>query len=586
MICELCKKISQNKLNCQIGFAAIFSTLIVLTIVSVIVAGVAAIVLTGQKIARNAVQSAQAFYSAEAGVEDNLYRIIKGKKYQAGNNLAVGSATAAINISGAGNQKTIRVEGEQSDHFRNLEVKLDVSTADISFFYGVQVGEGGLTMNNNSTVSGSVYSNGPVQGGGNNSIITGDAWVASIPAAINQEWTSSDSGFIFGRQLDQIDAAQSFIPSISDKLTKIGLYLKKTGSPSDKTVRVLTDNGGKPSKTLAGSSAYGTLSASQISQNSYGWINVTLNSSPLLQAGNRYWIVIDTAADNNDYFSWAKDSTDGYTDGTGNYSPNWNAGAPLWYAVGGDLVFKTWLGSTPNALSGISVGANAHANTITNCEITGDAYFQTISGSTVAGTQYPNSDDPPMEQMPISESNISDWQAAATAGGTLNGYTLTNFAVATLGPKKIIGDLTLSNGADLTLNGTLYVTGSINISNGAKLRLAAGYGENSGVIVTDGFISVSNNAVFYANGAGTYIMLLSTKSGDAINISNNANTVIFYASAGNVSIANNANLKEVTAYKITLANNAQITYESGLASAKFSTGTGAGWSISSWKEVP
>jgi hypothetical protein len=104
--------------------------------------------------------------------------------------------------------------------------------------------------------------------------------------------------------------------------------------------------------------------------------------------------------------------------------------------------------------------------------------------------------------------------------------------------------------------------------------------------LTDGSVSVSNNCVFYTNGAGTYLMILSTKAGGAINISNNANTVIFYASAGTVDIANNATLKEVTAYQINLSNGAQIIYESGLASAKFSSGSGASWAIADWQEVP
>lgn len=575
-----------KKLSAQKGFAAIVSVLIILSTILIVVGAISVITFAQQKITRNSVLSAQAYYAADSGIEDNLYRIIKGKKYQATNSLSVASSTAAISISDAGNQIIIRVNGEQTNRWRNLQVKLEINAEDVSFHYGVQIGEGGLTMGNNSSVIGSIYSNGPVQGFGNAST-SGDIFVASAPVAIDQQWTIYNTSFTFGRQGNQIDAAQSFVPSISDRLTKISLYLKKHDSPGNKTVRILTDNNNKPSKTLVASGAYGTLNTSQISQQNYGWIDVAMNTPPLLSAGTKYWIAVDTSADSGDYFLWGEDDDDGYSSGTGKYSPDWNASSPSWYSINGDLDFKVSLGDLPNTLSGVHVGGNAHANTITDCVVGHDAYYQTISGSTVGGTSYPGSPDPSAETMPISDSHIADWKAEAEAGGVHNGnYTLTNGAIDSLGPQKIVGDINISNNADLTIAGTVYVTGNINLSNGAKLRLGANYGNLSGVVLTDGLISVSNNCVFYTNGTGTYLLLLTTKTGSAINISNNANTVIFYASNGAVNISNNAILKEVTAYQISLSNGAQVIYESGLASAKFSSGAGASWLVSDWQEVP
>ncbi len=349
----------------------------------------------------------------------------------------------------------------------------------------------------------------------------------------------------------------------------------------------MIDNGNEPSKTLVSAGAYGTLTAAQVSQSSYGWIDVVMETPPNLSAGAKYWIVIDAAASNSDYFSWVKDSADGYIFRTGKYSPNWSAGNPDWNNVGGDLAFKAWLGGAVNSLASLEIGGNAHANTIQDSTITGDAYYQTIINTAVLGTQYPASPDPSIEQMPISESNIADWKETAESGGIFSGnYVLDNSATGALGPTKINGDLIISNGATLIVAGTIYATGSITISNNAKITLGPGYGNTSGVVLADGLIAVNNNSIFTAPVPGSYIMFLSTKSGDAINVDNNAETVIFYASAGNITIANNANLKEATAYGITLSNNAHVNYESGLASAKFSSGAGAGWKISSWQEVP
>ena len=84
-------------------------------------------------------------------------------------------------------------------------------------------------------------------------------------------------------------------------------------------------------------------------------------------------------------------------------------------------------------------------------------------------------------------------------------------------------------------------------------------------------------------------MLLSTfnnLASSAIEISNNASGAIYYASRGIANVNNNAsNVKEVTAYRLILANGASISYESGLESAAFSSGPGGGWEINSWNET-
>jgi hypothetical protein len=58
-----------------------------------------------------------------------------------------------------------------------------------------------------------------------------------------------------------------------------------------------------------------------------------------------------------------------------------------------------------------------------------------------------------------------------------------------------------------------------------------------------------------------------------------------YAAHGEVQLANNISLKEVTAYRIRLKNSAEVIYETGLASLLFNSGPGGGYSISSWAEI-
>ncbi|MBU3901409.1 pilus assembly PilX N-terminal domain-containing protein [Patescibacteria group bacterium] len=581
-------RLPDKKIIDQSGFAALLSTMVIMAVILIVVASLSLVTLIEQKISANIVHTAQAYYAAESGIEDSLYRLIKGHDYSATNNLTVGDGAAAITISDVADQKYILAAGQKDNRFRKLRIKLNAGGPEgTAFYYGVQVGEGGLIMDNNSRVQGSVYSNGSIQGS-QGATITADAWVANNALIANQQSQANDTDFVFGQASPVIDAGQSFTPSVAGNLIKVSLLLKKFGAPTNKTVRLLTNNSGQPSKTLVSSGAYGSLITSQVSNTSYSWVDISLNAPASLQAGVKYWIVIDSSLNEDNYLFWGKDSTNNYGGGEGQSSPNWSAGSPVWSSANGDLAFKAWFGQPNNFLDNVVVGANAHANTIRHSAITGNAYYQTINDTTVGGTRYPGSADPASESMPIPPTVIDNWKSEAEAGGVINGdYSLDGGAVATLGPKKIVGNLTVSNQGDLTISGTLFVTGNINIYNNAKVRLGSNFGEYSGVILTDGLVTVANGCVFYGANDNTYILILSTKSGQAINIANNSDTAIFYAANGSADVNNNTILKELTAYQIHLNNGAEVIYESGLASILFSAGvSGGAWDITSWEEVP
>ena len=269
------------------GFAAVLSTLIIMAIVLVIISSVSLTTILEQKITKNISQSAQAYYAAESGIEDSLYRIINDKNYQATNSLTINDASATINITDVGSQKSILVNGEQTNRFRNLQVLLNVTAETFAFYYGAQIGEGGLTMGNGSSVEGSVYANGNIEGG-TDTTITGNAWVGNAPTSADQQSQIADADYPIGKTSPIVDAAQSFTAANSGQLVKISLYLKKTGSPTNKTVRLITNSSENPSKTLVATGSYGTLTASQVSQSSYGWIDVTLNDPTNVTAGTKY----------------------------------------------------------------------------------------------------------------------------------------------------------------------------------------------------------------------------------------------------------------------------------------------------------
>lgn len=189
--------------------------------------------------------------------------------------------------------------------------------------------------------------------------------------------------------------------------------------------------------------------------------------------------------------------------------------------------------------------------------------------------------------LPISSEWIQKRKDEAAAGGTSGTYALSGSSTASLGPRKIQGNLTISNSAQLALTGTVWVTGDVDIKNEALVKLASSYGSTSGVVITDGKITLQNNSVSQGSGqAGSYLMYLATESfDDAITIKNNAIADIVYTSQGTVVIENNEAIRQVTGYRAHLKNNATLTYEIGIQSPSFSNGTAGPSEITSWRET-
>lgn len=294
--------------------------------------------------------------------------------------------------------------------------------------------------------------------------------------------------------------------------------------------------------------------------------------------------------------------------GTGGAAGNvYSNGSILPYSPGhrGTITGDVYVAKNGNKIENMDIGHDAHAHSLKNCTVGNDIYY--VSGGSVQNCTYGGSvklepSEIPTKPLPIPAEAIAKWEGEAAAGGTRGPYTLSGKgATDSLGPIKINGDMLIDNNAILTVTGTIWVTQNITIRNGATVKLSSGYGPASGIIIADsptspatlGTIWVGNDVTVAGSGtAGSYIMLLSTNTKSnpddpAIDAGNNSTSVIFYTSAGMITIENNASLKEVTGYGLYLKNGAQITYESGLTSANFASGPGGTWGIKkgSWQEV-
>lgn len=254
-----------------------------------------------------------------------------------------------------------------------------------------------------------------------------------------------------------------------------------------------------------------------------------------------------------------------------------------------------------NKIEGLEVGEDASVHTCVDSTIGGTLTYVSggSEGNCVFGgekKEQPNEILP--QDFPISQSQIDDWRNKAAAGGILaNDYTLDLGASDSLGPIQIgtiaqPKNLTITNGANLKVKGTIYVTGDVLFNNNAIIELDSGsYGSTSGVIIADGKITVQNNAILRGTGeVGSYILIFSTNNSldpadPVISVKNNAEGAIFYANSGLILLDNNIKAREVTGYKIKMNNNAEIEYEAGLENTLFSSGPGGSWQVGSWREI-
>lgn len=250
---------------------------------------------------------------------------------------------------------------------------------------------------------------------------------------------------------------------------------------------------------------------------------------------------------------------------------------------------------------GIHATSSVYAHTIGGASqatiIDKNAYYATTkTNTTVTGTSYPSSPDQATVALPISDAQISEWEDAAVAGGTAvcsGGKYHISSGTVTIGPLKVPCNLQISNSAEVTIAGHIWVTGNIEVQNSAVVKMAASLGAQSVAIIADNpsdrinssKITVENTASFQNSGtAGSFVFLISqnnsAESGGevaAFSLSNSASALVAYAAHGLIPLGNSVSLKEVTAYKITLANSASVTYDTGLPSAVFESGPGGSW---------
>jgi len=245
-----------------------------------------------------------------------------------------------------------------------------------------------------------------------------------------------------------------------------------------------------------------------------------------------------------------------------------------------------------------------YAHSITDSIADKDAHYDTVfTGSVAGGTLYSGSDDQDTIELPISDEDITSWEADAEAGGvdTTCPYEITDDV--TLGPIKIECDVDVSGSPVITLEGAVWVEGNLDLETaGAEVRVASSVGNKSIPIIVDdpldrlnGSTATIKNTDFYGvpGESKSYVIVISQNESAenggsvvAIDLKSAVGAeILAYASHGEVLIQTNTDLREITAFVVRLQNSAQVIYETGLGSLIFEVGPTGGFEINSWNEV-
>ncbi len=160
----------------QSGQTVLMLAMLFVFISTAVIMGLAVAAANELRSASNFMKSVGSYYASESGVEDVAYRLRNAKVVTSPEVLVVNSATITTTIANVGSDKELIATSDLDDHIRKVKALLTVTaaTGGVSFNYGVQVGNGGFFLENNSEIKGNVYSNGPITGQ-NNNIIRGDA---------------------------------------------------------------------------------------------------------------------------------------------------------------------------------------------------------------------------------------------------------------------------------------------------------------------------------------------------------------------------------------------------------------------------
>ncbi|HAS84514.1 MAG TPA: hypothetical protein DCS23_00350 [Candidatus Yonathbacteria bacterium] len=262
------------------------------------------------------------------------------------------------------------------------------------------------------------------------------------------------------------------------------------------------------------------------------------------------------------------------------------------------------------SISGIQNASSSsmYAGTIANSTIAGNAYCNSISGSSTSTCNVLT--EQIAGEFPITAADIANWESVAETGGSVT-CSAGKYKIdsdVNFGPKKVPCDLEIvgtgsGGGITVTLQGPIWVTGNITLKNQVTVRVDPVLTGQVVVMIADkptdrhdsSRIDIQGTGInFYgAPGGNSWVMLISENNAaslgdpeEAISFYQSATgvEVLLYARLGDILLQQSSSVAEVTAYMITLQNTANVTYSQGLQNALFTSGPGGAWYVQDWME--
>jgi len=263
------------------GQAVIIAVLFFLTGSFLVLTAVATPVLREVGNVTNLSTSKQSYFTAEAAMEDAVYRLMNSLDLSSPEVTILGGSTGTITHVAEFETRTITAVGNELDRIRTIGATLTEDIG-VAFFYGVQADVGGIVLDGLSSIEGNVYSNGVVDGGLQNEI-DGDVVSAGASGLVDNIDTS---GTVYAHSITKSDIdGDAYYQSIDISTTVNGT--KYPGSPDQSTSSLpITDEKVADWEAFAEAGGVITSADPRCSSGTYTITNTSITLGPVKIEGN------------------------------------------------------------------------------------------------------------------------------------------------------------------------------------------------------------------------------------------------------------------------------------------------------------
>ena len=224
----------------QSGQAMITSVVFFLITGLIVVTGISETVVRDLKNAQNIIKSRESFALGEALHEDVVYRFKKSMQVGISESLTLNGYTASSTIADIVGGKRVTTSADRVGYIKRVGSDLFSGTG-TSFNYGVQTGEGGLVLENSSSVTGNVYSNGSVSGaGGVSSNATSPSLVGTVTVGPNANRLAYRGNYLYVVNETNLQTISIVNPSAPSVVSTVA-NPNSGGNPFQKDIAIVND---------------------------------------------------------------------------------------------------------------------------------------------------------------------------------------------------------------------------------------------------------------------------------------------------------------------------------------------------------